>query len=84
MSFRDRDIISIRDFSREDVEHVLEVTGLMEPLARGGSKMLEGRVLANIFFEPSTRTRLSFESAMLKLGGQYISIPESHVSAVEK
>jgi len=74
----------MRDFDMDDVEHVLDVARLMEPLARGGSRMLEGKILSNIFFEPSTRTRLSFESAILKLGGQYISIPEPNVSAVEK
>lgn len=84
MSFKGRDIVSMRDFNREDVDHILDVAGLMEPLAVGGSKMLEGRVLSNIFFEPSTRTRLSFESAILKLGGNYISIPEPQVSSVEK
>jgi aspartate carbamoyltransferase catalytic subunit len=84
MSFKGRDIISMRDFSRDDVEHVFNVARLMEPLAMGGSKMLDGKVLSNIFFEPSTRTRLSFESAILKLGGNYISIPEARVSSVEK
>ncbi len=84
MSFKGRDIVSIRDFSRDEVEHVLNVARLMEPLTMGGSKMLDGKVLSNIFFEPSTRTRLSFESAMLKLGGNYISIPESQVSSVVK
>lgn len=84
MSFEGRDIISIRDFTKKEIEHILDVTQLMETLARGGSKMLEGKVLSNIFFEPSTRTRLSFESAILKLGGQYIGIPEPQVSSVEK
>lgn len=84
MSFKGRDIVSIRDFSREEIEHVLTVARLMEPLAMGGSKLLEGKVLSNIFFEPSTRTRLSFESAILKLGGNYISIPGPQVSSVEK
>lgn len=84
MSFKGRDIVSIRDFSRDEIEHVLNVARLMEPLAMGGSKMLDGKVLSNIFFEPSTRTRLSFESAILKLGGNYISIPESQVSSVVK
>ncbi len=84
MSFKGRDIVSIRDFSRDEIEYVLNVARLMEPLAMGGSKLLEGKVLSNIFFEPSTRTRLSFESAILKLGGNYISIPEPQVSSVEK
>ncbi|MCW4037360.1 MAG: aspartate carbamoyltransferase [Candidatus Bathyarchaeota archaeon] len=84
MSFKGRDIVSIRDFNRDEVEHVLNVARLMEPLTMGGSKMLDGKVLSNIFFEPSTRTRLSFESAILKLGGNYISIPESQVSSVVK
>ncbi len=84
MSLKDRDIVSIRDFTRDEVEHIYEAARLMEPLAKGGSKILEGRVLANIFFEPSTRTRLSFESAIVKLGGQYISIPEPQVSSVQK
>jgi aspartate carbamoyltransferase catalytic subunit len=84
VSFKGRDIVSVRDFSRDEVEHVLNVARLMEPLTMGGSKMLDGKVLSNIFFEPSTRTRLSFESAILKLGGNYISIPEPQVSSVEK
>jgi aspartate carbamoyltransferase catalytic subunit len=84
VSFKGRDIVSVRDFSRDEVEHVLNVARLMEPLAMGGSKMLDGKVLSNIFFEPSTRTRLSFESAILKLGGNYISIPEPQVSSVTK
>ena len=84
MSLKDRDIVSIRDFTRNEVEHILATARLMEPLAKGGSRMLDGKVLANIFFEPSTRTRLSFESAILKLGGQYISIPEPQVSSVQK
>jgi aspartate carbamoyltransferase catalytic subunit len=84
VSFKGRDIVSMRDFSRDEVEHVLNVARLMEPLSMGGSKMLDGKVLSNIFFEPSTRTRLSFESAILKLGGNYISIPEPHMSSVEK
>lgn len=84
VSFKGRDIVSIRDFSRDEIEHVLNVARLMEPLTMGGSKILDGKVLSNIFFEPSTRTRLSFESAILKLGGNYISIPESKVSSVVK
>lgn len=84
MSFKGRDIISIRDFTRSDIEYVLDTTRLMEPLTNGGSKMLEGKVMAALFFEPSTRTRMSFESAMNKLGGGCISISEARTSSVEK
>ena len=84
MGFKGRDIISIRDFTKSDIEHILDTVRLMEPLAVGGSKMLEGRVLAALFFEPSTRTRMSFESAMHKLGGSCISISEARTSSVEK
>ncbi len=84
MSFKGRDIVSIRDFTRRDVEHVMDTTLLMEPLAMGRSRMLEGRVLAALFFEPSTRTRMSFESAMNKLGGSCISIAETRTSSMEK
>ena len=84
MNFKGRDIISTRDFTRKEVEHILEVTMLMEPLARRGSNMLEGKFLANVFFEPSTRTRLSFEAAMYKLGGRCIDISEPRMSSIEK
>lgn len=84
MGFEGRDIVSIRDLTRADVEHVMEVTRLMEPLTKSGSTMLQGRVLANLFFEPSTRTRMSFEAAMHKLGGNCIGIAEARTSSVEK
>ncbi|MEM2094321.1 MAG: aspartate carbamoyltransferase, partial [Candidatus Bathyarchaeia archaeon] len=83
-AFEGRDIVSIRDLNRADVEHIMEVTRLMEPLVRHGSTMLQGRILANLFFEPSTRTRMSFEAAMHKLGGGCISIAEVRTSSVEK
>ena len=56
----------------------------MEPLAKKGSDMLKGKILANLFFEPSTRTRLSFEAAMLKLGGSVIGFAEAELASVKK
>lgn len=84
INFEERDIISIRDFTRNEIDHILKVTDLMEPLARKGSKILQARILATLFFEPSTRTRLSFEAAMQRLGGSVIGVTEAKVSSIEK
>jgi len=84
LEFKGRDIISIKDFSREEIDYILETAKAMEPLAKAGSDMLRGKMLATLFFEPSTRTRLSFESAMLRLGGSAIGFAEPKGSSVEK
>ena len=56
----------------------------MEAIAKKGSNMLGGKILATLFFEPSTRTRLSFEAAMNKLGGNVIGFAEPKVAAIKK
>jgi aspartate carbamoyltransferase catalytic subunit len=84
MEFKGRDIISVRDFSREEIDHILDVADLMEPLAKAESDLLKGKILATLFFEPSTRTRLSFESAMLRLGGKAIGFGEPSGASVQK
>lgn len=84
MQFEGRDIISIRDFSREEIDYILKVAQAMEPLAQRGSDMLRGKILATLFFEPSTRTRLSFEAAMHKLGGSTIGFAEAEIASVRK
>ncbi len=84
MEFKGRDIVSIEDFSQQEINHILDVTKTMEPLAKTGSDMLKGKILATLFFEPSTRTRLSFETAMLKLGGSYIGFAEPDIASVRK
>jgi len=84
MNFVGRDIISIRDFSRDEIDHIMSVTDLMEPLARKGSDMLRGRIMATLFFEPSTRTKLSFDSAMQRLGGETLGFHSSRGTSVEK
>ncbi len=84
MKFLARDIISIEDFSREEINYIIGVARTMEPLANSGSDMLKGKILATLFYEPSTRTRLSFESAMLKLGGANIGFAEVDSASVKK
>lgn len=84
MEFEGRDIISIKDFSREEIGYIFKIARTMEPLAEKGSTMLRGRILATLFFEASTRTRLSFESAMHKLGGSTIGFAEAEIASVKK
>ena len=84
MEFKGRDIISIKDFSREEINYIFKVARIMEPLASKGSQMLRGKILATLFYEASTRTRLSFESAMQKLGGSTIGFAEAEIASVRK
>ncbi len=84
LEFKGRDIISLRDFSRQEIDYILEMTRAMEPMARAGSDLLRGKILATLFFEPSTRTRLSFESAMHRLGGSAIGFAEAEITSVKK
>jgi aspartate carbamoyltransferase catalytic subunit len=84
LEFEGRDIISIKDLSKDEIDHVFKVAKTMEPLAEKGSEMLRGKILATLFFEASTRTRLSFESAMHKLGGATIGFAEAEIASVRK
>jgi aspartate carbamoyltransferase catalytic subunit len=84
VDFKGRDIISIEDFSQQEINHILDISKTMEPLAKAGSDMLKGKILATLFFEPSTRTRLSFETAMLKLGGSNIGFADAEIASVKK
>lgn len=84
LGFKGRDIISIKDFSKDEINYVFKVAKNMEPLAVKGSEMLRGKILATLFFEASTRTRLSFESAMHRLGGSTIGFAEAETASVKK
>jgi aspartate carbamoyltransferase catalytic subunit len=84
LTFKGRDIVSIADFTRDEINHILNVTASMEPLAKNGSDILKGKILATLFYEPSTRTRLSFEAAMLKLGGSNIGFADADIASVKK
>lgn len=84
MSLEGHDIISIEDLSREDLDKILSVSENMLPLAKSGTDICKGKILASLFFEPSTRTRLSFESAMFRLGGKVIGFADSGATSVKK
>ena len=78
-----RHIISIRDFERRDLDHLLDRA---EDFAAGGydRNLLAGKIVALLFFEPSTRTRMSFASAMARLGGTSISVDSVEASSLAK
>jgi len=84
LEFEGRDIISIKDFTREEIDYILKIASAIEPIAKSGSDMLHGKTLATLFFEPSTRTRLSFEAAMHKLGGTAIGFAEPEIASIKK
>jgi aspartate carbamoyltransferase catalytic subunit len=84
-SFYDRDIVSIKDFTKDDLEFIFAATDTvsrLRPVER--SELGKGRTLGYIFYEPSTRTRMSFEAAMASLGGSSIGISDLKSSSVEK
>ena len=75
-------IISAKQFNREDIEYILKRG--REMIKIKNSNLLQGKILATLFFEPSTRTRLSFESAMYRLGGNVIGFHSSDVTSIKK
>ena len=84
--FYGRDIVSVRQFTPEDLDYVFAVAREMqEMVARVGTfDLLKGKLLANVFYEPSTRTSSSFTAAMERLGGSVIPINEVTYSSVSK
>jgi aspartate carbamoyltransferase catalytic subunit len=81
-----RDVISIRDLTRDEIEHIFSVADSMADIASGKKEgnALANKILATLFFEPSTRTKMSFESAMLRLGGRCIGFSEVGATSLAK
>ncbi|MFZ0280080.1 MAG: aspartate carbamoyltransferase [Bacteroidales bacterium] len=79
---RNRSLVSIDDLTTDEVLRILDLAGEFEnnPV----QKLLEGKVIATLFFEPSTRTRLSFESAINRLGGKIVGFSDANSSSVSK
>lgn len=83
--FYDRDIVSIKDFAKDDLEFVFDTTDSISRLKHSQRGELgKGMTLGYLFYEPSTRTRMSFEAAMASLGGSSIGISDLKSSSVEK
>jgi aspartate carbamoyltransferase catalytic subunit len=79
---KNKSLISINDYSKNDYLRIIELAAEFE--ANPVQKILDGKVIATLFFEPSTRTRLSFESAINKLGGKIIGFTDAASSSVKK
>jgi len=81
-----KDILSVKQFIRKDLEYIFGVAHEMREMVQrvGSFDLLKGKILANLFYEPSTRTSSSFTSAMERLGGSLIPINEVHYSSVAK
>ncbi len=81
-SLEGRDIISTKDLTREDIHNIFNVTEKFDFVVQNRTKinLLSDKVMASLFFQPSTRTRLSFESAMQRLGGSVIGWADPKVS----
>lgn len=77
-------LIDIKDFEKEEIEDLIKVANDIIDNKEKYSKKCDGKILATLFFEPSTRTRLSFESAMLRLGGKVLGFSEASTSSATK
>ena len=85
-NFYGKNILSVKQFCLEDLWEIFETTRYMQSIvsANGSIDLLKGKLIANLFYEPSTRTSTSFAAAIKRLGGDVISINEVHYSSVAK
>ncbi len=81
-----RDILDVQSLTNEEVNLIMETAARYERVMDNGGRLLnmDGKTLATLFYEPSTRTRLSFETAMLRLGGTLISVADGQTSSSSK
>jgi aspartate carbamoyltransferase catalytic subunit len=81
-SFSGREILSLKDFERNEFFHVLDIAKQMEPIARSrrNSDMLKDKTMVTAFYQPSTRTRLAHEAAMHRLGGHVTGFSDAKMT----
>ncbi|MFQ5933329.1 MAG: aspartate carbamoyltransferase, partial [Dehalococcoidia bacterium] len=84
MGLKNRNLITIDDLTNSEIEAIFSLADDMESDIRGHSELCKGYVMASLFYEPSTRTRLSFETAMHKLGGSVVTAAEVSSSSIAK
>src|SRR6266511_3189924 len=83
--FFNRDIVSIKDFSKDDLEFVFDATDKIRTLkANERGQLGSARTFGYVFYEPSTRTRMSFEAAMASIGGSSLGRFDPRYSSIEK
>ena len=81
---RSSSLIDILDFSKEEIDALIEIASDIKANPKKYADTCRGKKLATLFFEPSTRTRLSFEAAMLELGGSVLGFSEAKSSSASK
>ena len=79
---KNRNLVSINDYSKEEYMRIIELASEFEK--NPVQNILEGKIIASLFFEPSTRTRLSFESAVNRLQGRIIGFSDSSAKIVSE
>src|SRR5690606_41926776 len=86
MSFKGEHILSVNQFDRDTIQQIFQIARNMQPYAsrQKRTKVLEGAILGNLFFEPSTRTRVSFGTAFNLLGGEVRETTDIKASAIAK
>ncbi|MFH1549318.1 MAG: aspartate carbamoyltransferase, partial [Planctomycetota bacterium] len=82
MNLKGTHVISIRDFSRKEILYILDCARTMHEKPR--PPLMDGKVMSSLFFEPSTRTRLSFDSAMKRLGGHVVDFASPKATSISK
>jgi aspartate carbamoyltransferase catalytic subunit len=84
VNLANKDLVTIDDLSNGEIEALFSLTDEMANSPNEQSELCQGKIMASLFFEPSTRTRLSFEAAMLRLGGRVISAVDIGASSLSK